>query len=165
GAALIGREGRDPQVVGGEGGAASDARAGVGQQRRRRARQQLVRGGLSDGVALRAVDDAPGPAARGVDVAPGGQLRLEQGRRGLEGVAHGFSPLPGLPVGSASTWITALSVPSISMSIRTLKRCWWNGAARPGATILACGPASPFATAIVDMIPVSLTSSCMVPSR
>ena len=107
------------------------------------------------------------------------QLRLRDGstsRRAASSVSskvvvvpktlpHGFPSVPGGPAPTASTSKTALSGPSTSTSRRTLNRCWWYGAARPGAIMRAWGPGSPFATAMVDMIPLSLTSSCMVPSR
>ena len=52
GPALVGVEGRDPQVVGGEAGAPADARVGVGQQRRGRpghaaCRRRARRGGCA----------------------------------------------------------------------------------------------------------------------
>ena len=53
------------------------------------------------------------------------------------------------PVGSASTSTsyTEFVVPSTSKSSRKLNRCWWFGAARPGAIISAHRRPSPFAEA------------------
>ena len=43
--------------------------------------------------------------------------------------------------------------------------CWWCGPASSGVTGLAYGTRVPGATAWVWMIPVSLTSAWIVPSR
>src|ERR1700677_3180429 len=82
---------------------------------------------------------------------------------GPKALLHGLSSPGG--AGTVSTSNTELTGPSISTSSRTLNRCWWYGAARPGAIMLAKGPASSPSTPMVDMMPDSFTSSCREPSR
>ena len=67
---------------------------------------------------------------------------------------------------SASTSWTEFAVPSTSRSRRAENRCWWWGAASPGCDhVRRTRGVSPGAIAIGDMMPVSFTSSWMLPSR
>ena len=77
--------------------------------------------------------------------------------------AHGLSGPGG--TGSASISYTVFAEPSTSKSRRAENRCWWCGAASPGAIRFANSDVSPGASAIGDMMPVSFTSSWMLPSR
>ena len=135
---LVGCERRDPQVVRGEGGAPADARLGVGQQCRRRARQQLVGRRLAHAVAhgcgwrCATCGSATGRRRAG----PPARSRAAWSSV-VERAADGVALARAAP-GTASTSNTALSGPSTSTSSRTLKRCWWKGAASPGATMPAC---------------------------
>ena len=95
----------------------------------------------------------------------GGRRTRQRGLRGGRGPRRGRPGSPENPWGPRPPR-RRVSGPSTSMSIRTLKRCWWNGAASCGATIERNrGQLSRVQPPWSTGSPVSFTSSCIVPSR
>lgn len=131
---------RDPQVLGRERGTGGNRTRRVGQEHRLTFGVQRVPDILPQPVLLGGIGYVPDP---GLEVV-GGPLPLGFGGQLGFLAAEGIAPRVLRPIGTgtASTSSTVFTLPSTAMSSRAEKRCWWNGAPRPGA-ICVENPSAP----------------------